>query len=140
MEWRDQVHAYFAGHDTEYVHLLLWLEKMGRRSFRPEDMLDLCEDLKLTNSDVIAAKNALYTMFCKYTSGSVKRAFRRRKVRGVFEQYRKTYYQGMSITPKSLFAEKARAWKVSEAKWEDVDDAIDEWESRLEFLDEHPRD
>ena len=55
----------------------------------------------------------------------------------MFEQYRKLYYEGMRITPKSLFQEKARVWKVAEATWDGVDDAIEEWESKLELLDEH---
>ena len=99
----------------------------------------MCVDLRLANSDVIDAKTALYTMLTRYTAGSIKRGFRRRKVRGVFEQYQKTYYAGMKITPKNLFAEKAQVWKVNEVKPEEVDSAIDAWEAKLEFLEEHGR-
>ena len=45
----------------------------------------------------------------------------------------------MRITPTSLFHEKGSVWKVVEATWESVDDAIDEWEAKLEFLEEHGR-
>ena len=43
----------------------------------------------------------------------------------------------MTITSKSLFHEKRQAWKVTEATYENMEDAIDEWEAKLEFLEEH---
>ena len=138
-EWRDQLHAYLSGHDATYVHLLLWIENLGRNVFRPEDIKQLQQDLDLTDSDIIESKNALYTMLSRYTAGPVKRAVRQKKVGGVFEQYRKIYYSGMKITPKNLFAEKAQVWKVNEVKIEEVDAAIDAWEAKLEFLEEHGR-
>ena len=133
------MHSYLSGHDSEYVQLLIWLERLGRNVFRDDDLLELMQDLKLTNSDIIDAKNTIYTMLTRYTAGPVKRGIRRRKVKGVFEQYRKIYYAGMRITPKNLFNEKAQVWKVVEAKWDNVEEAIDEWESKLEFLEEHGR-
>ena len=99
----------------------------------------MSDDLRLTPTDIIDAKKALYTLLDNFTTGRVKKAFRRRKVRGVFEQYKKVYYAGMRITPKSLFHEKGSVWKVVEATWERVEDAIDEWEAKLEFLEEHGR-
>ena len=43
----------------------------------------------------------------------------------------------MKITPKNLFSEKADVWRVNEVKIEDVDAAIDDWEAKLDFLEEH---
>ena len=57
----------------------------------------------------------------------------------MLEQYRKVYYAGMRITPKSLFHDKGQIWKVAEATWENVEDAIGEWESKVEFVEEHGR-
>ena len=125
VEWRDQLHSYLSSHDSHYVELLLWIESLGRNSFRPEDIIALSDDLRLTPTDIIDAKNALYTLLNNFTTGTVKKAFRRRKVRGVFEQYRKVYYAGMRITPTNLFHEKGSVWKVVEATWENVEEAID---------------
>ena len=91
----------------------------------------MSDDLRLTPTDIIDAKKALYTLLNNFITGTVKKAFRRMKVRGVFEQYRKVYYAGMRITPKSLFHEQGSVWKVVEATWESVEDAIDEWDAKL---------
>ena len=43
----------------------------------------------------------------------------------------------MQITPKKLFLEKAKIWKVVEATWDGVSHSIESWEAKLEFLAEH---
>ena len=51
-DWRDLLHSYLGSHDMNFVHLLLWLEDLGRRPMKPQDMIDLADDLDLTNSDL----------------------------------------------------------------------------------------
>ena len=35
--------------------------------------------------------------------------------------------------------QRGSVWKVVEATWDNVEEAIDEWEAKLEFLEEHGR-
>ena len=57
-EWRETLHAYLNAHDSQYVKLLIWLEELGRRPFRPDDLLDLASDLDYDADDIIEAKNS----------------------------------------------------------------------------------
>ena len=58
-EWRDVFHAYLGSHDINYLHILLWLEDLGRRTMKPEDLEHLARDLKLNVDDIVDAKTAL---------------------------------------------------------------------------------
>ena len=136
-EWRDVLHAYLGAHDVNYLHILLWLEDLGRWIMKSEDLEHLSEDLQLDAEDIVEAKTVLYTLLAKYTSGPIKRNIRLAKAKGIFEQYRKLYFAGMQITPKKLFLENAKIWKVVEATWDGVNDSIESWEAKLEFLAEH---
>ena len=104
---------------------------------KPQDMIDPADDLDLTTSDVVDATTALYTLLIKYTSGTVRRNIRLSKAKWLFEQDRRFYVKGMRLAPKNLFHQKAKVWKVAEATWEGTEDAIEEWEAKLEFLNEH---
>ena len=73
VDWRDSLHSHLASHDQQFVERLLWIEKLGRNSLRLEDMIELAQDLRLTASDIIDAKNTLYTLLCNYTGGNVRK-------------------------------------------------------------------
>ena len=64
-EWRNIFHAYLGAHDLNYLHLLLWLEDLGRRAMKPEDLEHLAEDLRLDVGDIMDAKTVLYTLLAK---------------------------------------------------------------------------
>ena len=130
-EWRENLHAYLNAHDPLYVQLLLWLEELGRRAFRPDDLVDLVEDMQLKAEDAIEAKNSLFTFLCSYTSGTAKRTVRRQRAKGVFESYRKLHFEGMRPTPKNAFLDRASLWKVEEVAIDKVEDALEAWEERL---------
>ena len=66
-KWREMLHAYLTAHDQLYVKVLLWVEELGRRPFKPSDLLDLSEDLDLDAADLIECTNSLYTMLTSYT-------------------------------------------------------------------------
>ena len=66
-DWRESLHAYMSAHDPLYVQVMLWIEDLGRRPFRPGDLLDLAEDLELDAADLVEAKTSLYTMLNTYT-------------------------------------------------------------------------
>ena len=42
-------------HDPLFVKVLLWIEELGRRTFRPEDLLDMAADLQLDANDLVEA-------------------------------------------------------------------------------------
>ena len=70
VEWRDQLHSYLSSHDSHCVELLLRIEALGRNSIRPEDIIELSDDLRLAPTDIIDAKNALYTLLHNFTTGT----------------------------------------------------------------------
>ena len=114
-EWREELHAYTNAHDVTLTRLLMWVEDLGRMSFKPEDLLDLAEDMELDASDLIEAKTALHTLLMNYTTGKARNSVRKFKTKGVFEAYRRLHFAGVRLTPKVAFQEKCQLWKVEEA-------------------------
>ena len=98
--------------------------------------MDLADDLDLSAADIVEAKSTLFTLLTTYTTGNVKKSFRRLKVKGVLESYRKMHFDGMKVTPKNMFREKAQLRKVEEAALDKVADSIEAWEEKLEFVEE----
>ena len=84
-KWRETLHAYLNSHDVAYTKLLLWIEDLGRRPFRGEDLLGLATEMRLDAEDNIEAKTTLYIMLCSCTTGSVERSIRRLKPKGIVE-------------------------------------------------------
>ena len=64
--------------------VLLFIEELGRRSFMPEDLLDLADELDLDANDLIQCKTSLYTLLMSFTTGNAKKSARRGKAKGVF--------------------------------------------------------
>ena len=96
----------------------------------------MATDLDLDAAEFVEAKNTLYTLLSSYTTGSVKASIRRMKVKGIFEAYRKLHFDGMRVTPKSMFREKSQLWNVEEANLDKVAESIERWEGRLDFVEE----
>ena len=128
-EWREVFHAYLSAHDPQFTKVLLWVEELGRRAFRSEDLLDLSADLDLSAEDLIECKTSLYTMLTTYTSGSVKASVRRFRPKGVLEAYRELHFEGLKLTPKAVFLEKSLLWRVEEASMDKAQESIERWEA-----------
>ena len=119
-EWRETLHADLGAHVPLYVQVLLWIEDLGRRPFRPEDLIDLATDMRLGADDLIEAETSLYTILTSYAGGTVKSSVRRFRPKGVFEAYRKLHFEGLRLTLKNAFQERALLWKVEEVQMDNL--------------------
>ena len=125
-QWRERLHAYLNAHGPLYVKVLFLLEDLGRRPFRPEDLLVLASDFQLTAEDLIEAKTALYTLLCSYT-GAVNASIRLRRPKGILDAYRKLLVEGLKLTPKHAFLERSALWKVKESSLEKLVGHLERW-------------
>ena len=114
--------------------MLLWVEEFGRCPFKHADIQDLAEDFELDAEDSIACKHVLYTMLVSFTAGRVRGSIRRAKATGILESYRKLHFKSLRLTPKYAFFERADLWKVEEVTVEHLEDAIEKWEEKLEYV------
>ena len=86
--------------------------------------------------DLIEAKNTLYTLLTSYTGGAVKVSIRRGRPKGIFESYRSLHFEGLRLTPKTAFQDRAALWRTEEVTTEKLSEAIDKWESQLDYVEE----
>ena len=55
----------------------------------------------------------------------------------MFEAYRKFYFEGLRLTPKHAFTERAALWSVQEApSMEKLMETIEVWETKLDYVQE----
>ena len=61
---------------------------------------------------------------------------RRARPKNLLEAYRKLHFQGLMLTPKHAFAERAALWQIQEVTMDKLVEAIDRWEERLDLVQE----
>ena len=71
-KWRETLHAYLTAHDQSYVKVLLWVEDLGWRPFKPSDLLDLSDDLDFDAADMVECKEIIAAL--KVETNSAKLA------------------------------------------------------------------